>query len=123
MAKKVLIAEDHEDTREMMCVLLSLQGYEVIQAKNGEEAIQIAALKSPDLILMDINMPVKDGFEATSELKTKEDTQHIPIIALSAHLSNGDWRVRIKEAGADECMDKPIDIQILKQTIRQYIHD
>lgn len=121
MAKKVLIAEDYEDTRKMMCVLLRLQGYDVVEATNGGEAVEIAARELPDLIIMDISMPVMDGFEATSLLKTREDTQHIPIVALSAHLNNGDWRMRIKEVGADECLDKPIDIQMLKQTMRQYV--
>lgn len=121
MAKKVLIVEDYEDTRKMMCVLLSLQGYHVVEATNGEEAVKTAARELPDLILMDISMPVMDGFEATRLLKEKEEIKHIPVIALSAHLNNGDWRVKIREVGADECLDKPIDVELLKLIMKQYI--
>lgn len=65
-------------------------------------------------------MPVMDGFEATRVLKEKEETKHIPVIALSAHLNNGDWRVKIREVGAEECLDKPIDVELLRLTMKQY---
>lgn len=121
MAKKVLIVEDYEDTRKMMCVLLSLQGYKVVEATNGEEAVEVATRELPDLVLMDISMPVMDGFEATRLLKEQEETKHIPVIALSAHLNNGDWRVKIREVGAEECLDKPIDVELLRLTMKQYV--
>ncbi len=106
---KILLVEDNEMNRDMLSRRLQRKGYEVILAVDGEEGVRLAAAHDPDLILMDISLPVKDGYASTRELKADPATQSIPIIALTANAMNGD-RQRCLDSGCDEYETKPVDL-------------
>jgi CheY-like chemotaxis protein len=109
---KILLVEDNEANRDMLLRRLQRKGYEVVIAVDGEEAIAIARSEHPELILMDISLPVMDGWEATRQLKASSETQNIPIIALTAHAMPGD-REKSLEAGCDNYDTKPVDLKRL----------
>ena len=109
---KLLYVEDNETNRDMLSRRLSRRGYEVLLAVDGEDGIEVARAQTPDLILMDMSLPVLDGWEATRRLKAEPETSSIPIIALTAHAMAGD-EAKAKEAGCDDYETKPIDIQRL----------
>lgn len=109
---KILLVEDNETNRDMLLRRLQRKGYEVVIAVDGEEAIAIARSEHPELILMDISLPVMDGWEATRQLKASSETQNIPIIALTAHAMPGD-REKSLEAGCDNYDTKPVDLKRL----------
>lgn len=113
---KILIIEDNEMNRDILSRHLKRVGFEIISAWNGEEGVRMAGVNSPDLILMDINLPVMDGWEATRLLKGAEDTKRIPIIAVTAHAMAGD-RDKIIRAGCDDYIAKPVDIDALLHKI------
>lgn len=106
MKQKILVVEDNEDNLTVLCDELEYVGYEVISAANGEEAIEKTLTERPDLILMDISIPVIDGWEATRRLKADPKTVDIPIIALTAHAMAGDDK-KAKAAGCDGYIAKP----------------
>jgi two-component system cell cycle response regulator DivK len=106
MKQKILVVEDNEDNLTVLCDELEYVGYEVISAANGEEAIEKTFTERPDLILMDISIPVIDGWEATRRLKADPKTENIPIIALTAHAMAGDAE-KAKAAGCDGYIAKP----------------
>ena len=108
MPGRILLVEDNEANRDMLSRRLLRRGYEVLIAVDGKEGIDMAATEHPDLILMDLSMPVIDGWEATRILKDSEETSSIPIIALSAHAMAGD-RDKALAAGCDEFDTKPVD--------------
>lgn len=118
--KKVLLVEDYDASRGFMSFLLSTEGCKVLEAVNGVEAVEKATSERPDLILMDLFMPQMDGVEATMAIRNNEDTREIPIIIISAHLDSGDWRIKAKDAGADECLDKPVDLDMLRRVMKEY---
>ena|SRR3954463_16610979 len=105
---RILLVEDNEMNRDMLSRRLERRGYEVITALDGAEGLQVARSKSPDLILMDMSLPVLDGWEATRQLKSSPETQSIPVIALTAHALRGD-REQALEAGCDDYDIKPVD--------------
>jgi len=105
--KKILIAEDNPDNREFLCQVLEDCGCEVVIAVDGEEAIAQALCCRPDLILMDLSMPVLDGWEAARRIKADSRLRYIPLIALSAHAMVGD-DARALQAGCDDYLSKPI---------------
>ncbi len=109
---KVLLVEDQEMNRDMLSRRLIKQGFEVVIAVDGEEGVARAKDQNPDIILMDMNLPVMDGWEATRAIKQCEQTKHIPIIALTAHAMTKDRDSTI-EAGCDEYETKPIDFKRL----------
>ena len=113
---KLLLVEDNEMNRDMLSRRLQRRGYEVIIAVDGQEGINTAQSDSPDLILMDMSLPVVDGWEATRQLKAAPETKMIPILALTAHAVSGD-REKALEAGCDEYDTKPIDFQRLLEKI------
>lgn len=117
---KILIIEDNEMNRDILSRHLKRVGFDIISAWNGEEGVRMAGVNSPDLILMDINLPVMDGWEATRLLKGAEDTKHIPIIAVTAHAMAGD-RDKIIRAGCDDYIAKPVDIDALLHKIDNLI--
>jgi CheY-like chemotaxis protein len=119
--KKVLLVEDYDASRGFMSFLLSTEGCQVIEAVNGVEAVELAKSESPDLILMDLFMPQLDGVQATAAIRNDQATRDIPIIIISAHLDSGDWRVKAKDAGADDCLDKPVDLDMLRRVIKQHM--
>jgi CheY-like chemotaxis protein len=106
---KILLVEDNEMNRDMLSRRLVRKGYPVLIAVDGEQALQIAGSESPDLILMDMSLPVMDGWESTRRLKADPATRAIPIIALTAHAMAGD-REKALEAGANDYDTKPIDL-------------
>ena len=113
---KILLVEDNEMNRDMLSRRLIRKGYEVIIAKDGGEGVEMAHNTHPDLILMDMSLPVKDGWTATKEIKGAEDTKHIPIIALTAHAMSGD-REQALAAGCDDYDTKPIELPRLLSKI------
>lgn len=107
--KSVLIVEDSPDNRAIYHAVLEFAGFDVFEAANGAEGVRMAHEHHPDLILMDLSMPVMDGWEATRSLKAEDDTASIPVCALSAHvLVDGDWP-KVQEAGFDCYLTKPIE--------------
>ncbi|MCC2664761.1 MAG: response regulator [Geminicoccaceae bacterium] len=114
---KILYVEDNEDNIYMLRRRLERQGIEVIVAGDGAEGIASARREHPDLILMDLSLPVIDGWEAARRLKGSPDTQAIPIIALSAHAMTGD-RERALAAGCDDYDTKPVDFRALLAKIQ-----
>lgn len=110
--KKILLVEDDEFNRIMLNRRLELKKYHVLCAHNGQEAIDITISEMPDLILMDLSIPVKDGLTATREIKNNEVTMNIPVIALTAHAMDTDKNEALK-AGCDEFATKPIKFQEL----------
>jgi CheY-like chemotaxis protein len=113
---KILYVEDNEDNLYMLSNRLQRRGYEVVSARDGEEGIAMAASESPALILMDLSLPVMDGWEATRRLKAEAHTQHIPVIALSAHAMAGD-REKALAAGCDDYDTKPVELPRLLEKI------
>ena len=106
---KILVVEDNEMNRDMLTRRLQRRGYEVVIAVDGEEGLAMAQSESPALVLMDISLPVLDGWEATRQLKMAPETKSIPVIALTAHAMSGD-RERCIEAGCDDFDTKPVEI-------------
>jgi CheY-like chemotaxis protein len=118
---KVLYVEDNDDNVYMLKMRLELLGdFEVLAAENGERGCEIAATEQPDIILMDLEMPVVDGWEATRRLKADPQTHDIPIIALSAHALAGE-REKALAAGCNEFDTKPIEFDRLVATIRKVL--
>jgi CheY-like chemotaxis protein len=105
---KVLLVEDNEMNRDMLSHRLIRKGYDVVMAMDGEQAVAMAASEHPDLILMDMSLPVIDGWEATRQVKSAEATKHIPVIALTAHAMSGD-REKALAAGCDDYDTKPVE--------------
>jgi CheY-like chemotaxis protein len=114
---KILYVEDNEDNVYMLTRRLERAGFEVVVASDGEQGVALARAARPDLILMDLSLPVLDGWEATRRLKATEETRAIPIIALSAHAMPGD-REKALEAGCDDYDPKPIKLPGLLAKIR-----
>jgi CheY-like chemotaxis protein len=106
---KILLVEDNETNRDMLSRRLVRKGYEVVMALDGQQAVEMAASENPDLILMDMSLPVIDGWEATRRVKADGATRTIPVIALTAHAMAGD-REKAIEAGCDDYDTKPIDL-------------
>jgi CheY-like chemotaxis protein len=115
---RILVADDLGDTREVMRLLLEQRGHEVIEASNGREAVERALQERPDFVLMDLNMPVMDGLHATRCLRNAGETAQIPIVALSAHAGDEQWRARALECGCDEYYAKPLDFDDLDSLLR-----
>ena len=113
---KILLVEDNEMNRDMLSRRLERKGYEVVIAVDGQKAIDLAASVKPDLILMDMSLPVVDGWEATRRLKADALTKQIPIIALTAHAMAEDER-RAREAGCNDYDTKPIELPRLLEKI------
>ena len=120
MSKLILVVEDQEDNRRIMRDLLASAGYEVMEAVTGEEGVAAAETHRPDLILMDIQLPGLDGYEATRQIKANPDLQHIPIIVVTSYALSGD-DVKAYEAGCDDYVSKPYSPRKLLAKIRQYL--
>ncbi len=114
---KILYVEDNEDNVYMLTTRLKKKGFEVIVAGDGAQGVEMATAEAPDLILMDLSLPVLDGWEATRRLKGAEATRQIPVIALTAHAMEGD-REKALEAGCDEFDTKPVNLPRLLEKIQ-----
>ena len=117
---KILIVEDNEMNRDMLSRRLERKGFDVVMAEDGQKGVDLSKSENPDLILMDLSLPIMDGWEATSTIKSEEATKDIPIIVLTAHAMSGD-REKALEAGADEYDTKPIDFKRLLGKIKDFI--
>jgi len=120
MPYKILICEDNEKNRKLMKDILEYHGYEVYLAENGKESIEMAKRIKPDLILMDMQMPVLDGFEAIKKIRQDSEIKHIKIIAVTSFAMPGD-KERVLQAGADSYIAKPIDTRALPEIIKKVI--
>ena len=113
---KILLVEDNEMNRDMLSRRLLKRGYEVVLAGDGEQGVRLARSEDPALVLLDMSLPVLDGWEATRQLKADPATRSIPVIALTAHAMAGD-RERALEAGADDFDTKPVELTRLLEKI------
>jgi two-component system cell cycle response regulator DivK len=118
----VLVVEDFEDNRFMMRRLLEMSGYRVVEAVNGQQAVEAACEENPDVILMDLSLPMLDGLAATRRIRERDRHSRIPIIAVSAH-DSADFHAEALAAGCNEYVTKPIDfdqlIQLLDRLLRK----
>jgi two-component system cell cycle response regulator DivK len=114
---KILLVEDNEMNRDMLSRRLERKGYTVVIAVDGQQGVDMTYSETPELILMDMSLPIIDGWEATRRLKADEKTKSIPVIALTAHAMSGD-REKALEAGADEYDTKPVDLPRLLAKIQ-----
>ena len=118
--KKILLVEDNEDNRDMLARRLRRRGYHVSVAINGQEGIEVAEAIRPDIVLMDLSMPLMDGWAATGRLKANPQLRQIPIIALTGHAMKED-RNKAIAAGADDYMAKPLDFELLLQVLERWL--
>ena len=119
---KILLVEDNEMNRDMLSRRLQRKGYEVVIAVDGEQGVALSQSENPDLILMDISLPVLDGWEATQRIKATPETGSIPVIAITAHAMAGD-REKALEAGCDDYDAKPIELPRLLEKIRRLLRE
>jgi two-component system, cell cycle response regulator DivK len=118
--KRILVVEDQEDNRQILRDLLTNAGFDMVEAENGEEAIASAQASRPDLILMDIQLPILDGYEATRRIKADPNLKSIPIIVVTSYaLSGGEDRAR--RAGCDDYVAKPFSPRQLLAKIKEYV--
>ncbi|MFQ5346974.1 MAG: response regulator [Rhodothalassiaceae bacterium] len=122
MAKKILVVEDNELNMKLFCDLLEAHQYETIQTRDGMAALELARTHSPDLILMDIQLPEVSGLEVTKWIKEDEELRQIPVIAVTAFAMKGDEE-KIREGGCEAYIAKPISVTDLLETIRTYLGD
>ena len=118
---RILLVEDNEMNRDMLSRRLQRRGYEVLIAVDGAEGVAVAQTQAPDLILMDMSLPVLDGWEATQRLKAAPETRSIPVIALTAHAMSGD-RDKAIEAGCDDFDTKPVEFNRLLTKIEALLN-
>ena len=117
---KILLVEDNEMNRDMLSRRLERKGHSVIIALDGQQAVDMAMAELPALILMDMSLPVLDGWEATRRIKADQRTKHIPIIALTAHAMQGDEQ-KAREAGCDDYDTKPVELPRLLEKIEKLL--
>ena len=122
MTRTILIADDDKKSIKLLRDFLQASGYSVAVARDGRETVALAQERKPDLILMDIRMPVMDGIAAMKELKTDPNTDRIPIIAITAHAMRGDKESFIQQ-GFDDFLAKPVDIHVLLDRVRLHLHE
>jgi two-component system cell cycle response regulator DivK len=120
MSKRILVVEDQEDNRRIMRDLLTSVGYEVVEAVSGEDGVRMAEMQVPDLILMDIQLPGLDGYEATRRIKANAGLRQIPIIAVTSYALSGD-DARAFEAGCNAYVSKPYSPRALLAKIREFL--
>ena len=117
---KILIVEDNEMNRDMLSRRLTRKGFDIVMAEDGGKGVEMASMESPDLILMDMSLPVIDGWEATRRIKADDSTRAIPVIALTAHAMESD-RDKALEAGCDDYDTKPVELPRLLEKINQLL--
>jgi two-component system cell cycle response regulator DivK len=120
MPRKILIVEDNEDSRELVAKVLRNKGYLIVEAVDGEEAIDKVVSEKPDLVLLDISIPKLDGYEVARRLKSMEDVKDIPIVAVTAHAMKGD-REKVIAAGFEGYISKPVNVRELPDQVKSYL--
>jgi two-component system cell cycle response regulator DivK len=121
MSKRILVVEDQEDNRRILRDLLTSAGYDIAEAVDGEEGVAAASREHPDLILMDIQLPKMDGYEATRRIKSTPELRAIPIIVVTSYALSGD-EGKAREAGCDAYVTKPYSPRALLAKIREFLH-
>jgi len=122
MSKRILVVEDQEDNRKIIRDTLAPTDYEIIEAENGEEALAAIAKARPDLILMDIQLPIMDGYTATRRIKADPALRSIPILAVTSYALSGENK-KAREAGCDDYIPKPYSPRELLAKVRQHLSD
>ena len=117
---KILLVEDNEMNRDMLSRRLIRRGYEVVMAEDGAKGVEMAGQEKPDLILMDLSLPIMDGWTATQKIKADDATNSIPVIALTAHAMKSDEQ-QAKDAGCDDFDTKPVDLNRLIAKMDKYL--
>ncbi len=120
MTKRILVVEDTEDNRQIMRDLLTAAGFEMVEAEDGAAGVAAAEREKPDLILMDIQLPVMDGYEATRRIKANAALKHIPIIAVTSYALSGDEE-KARAAGCDGYVTKPFSPRQLLAKVREHL--
>jgi two-component system cell cycle response regulator DivK len=120
MTKRILVVEDQEDNRQILRDLLANSGYEMFEVEDGQQALSAVAQHHPDLILMDIQLPIMDGYEATRRIKANPDFKAIPIIAVTSYALSGD-EAKARAAGCDAYVTKPYSPRALLAKIKEYV--
>ena len=120
MPKKILVVEDTEDNRQILRDLLGMAGYDMVEAHDGAQGVAMAAEHKPDLILMDIQMPVMDGYEATRQIKANPDLKAIPIVAVTSYALSGDEQ-KTRDAGCDAYIAKPYSPRQMLAKVREIL--
>ena len=120
MSRRILVIEDTEDNRRIFRDLLGPSGYELIEARDGEQGVAMAVAERPDLILMDIQLPVIDGYEATRRIKANPGLRHIPIIAITSYALSGD-EAKSRAAGCDGYIAKPFSLQEVLDVVHNFL--
>ena len=120
MTKRILVVEDTEDNRQILRDLLGAAGFEMIEAEDGAAGVAAAEREKPDLILMDIQLPVMDGYEATRRIKANPELKHIPIIAVTSYALSGDEE-KARAAGCDGYVTKPFSPRQLLAKVREHL--
>jgi two-component system, cell cycle response regulator DivK len=120
MSKRILVVEDQADNRRIVRDLLTRSGYEIVEAVTGEEGVTLAEKQQPDLILMDIQLPMIDGYEAARRIKANPALHHIPIIAVTSYALSGD-DVKAYAAGCNDYVAKPFSPRALLAKVREYL--
>ncbi|MGI8734060.1 MAG: response regulator [Pyrinomonadaceae bacterium] len=116
----VMVVDDSDDIRELICMQLRWKGYRVVEATNGEEAVELAARSHPGLILMDLSMPVMDGYEATRRIKALPGFLEVPVVAVSGFCDSSN-KHKALEAGCVECVSKPIDFPTFNSVVSRHL--
>jgi len=120
VTKRILIIEDQDDNRKIMRDLLNTAGYKLIEAVDGEEGVKLAQIERPDLILMDIQLPILDGYEATRRIRASAELKSIPIIAVTSYALSGD-DAKARAAGCDSYVAKPFSPRELLAKVREFL--
>ena len=120
MEATILYIEDNLDNRILIRRVLTAEGYRVVEAENAQQALEYLEKETPDLILMDINIPEIDGYTLTRQLKTRPELQHVPILAMTANVMKGDMEKAL-QAGCDGYIPKPVDIDLLPEQIARHL--
>jgi two-component system cell cycle response regulator DivK len=118
VSARILVVEDHEDNRRIVRDLLASAGFEMIEARSGEDAVRLAEAERPDLILMDLQLPGIDGLEATRRIKADPALRPVPVIAVTSYALSGD-EVKARQAGCDDYVTKPFSPRALLAKIRE----
>lgn len=120
MPLSILVVEDNDMNMQLVEYLLEEAGYDILKASSGEEALEVAEKSPPALVLMDIHLPGMDGLSVAREMKRRNNTRHVPILALTAHAMRGD-KDRFLEAGCDGYISKPIDVKSFIPSIEEFL--
>jgi two-component system, cell cycle response regulator DivK len=118
-AKTILLVEDNEDARFCLKNLLEMNGYRVVEAENGQKAIELASLECPDLVLMDLGMPLMDGIEASGYIRKMDRICDVPIIIVTAH-DEADFIEAARAVGCNDYVTKPVDVDYLQEVVDTY---